>query len=248
MMSRWIEGRVVANRHWTSQLYSLQIGAPIERFKAGQFTRLGLDIDGERVGRPYSFVNAPHERYVEIYSITVPGGPLSNRLAQLQPGDLVWVAPKGAGFFTLSEVPVADYLWMLSTGTALGPFLSMLKIDEPWGRFEKIVLVHAVRRVEELTYQDTIRGLLAAHPDQLTFISFVSREDTDFAIKGRIPQAIDDGRLEDRAGMTITAESSQVMLCGNPGMLNDTSEVLEARGLKKNKRREKGHITTENYW
>lgn len=74
-MSRWIEGHVISNHHWTDQLYSLRIDVPIEPFEAGQFTRLGLDINGERVGGPYSFVNAPHERYVEIYSIIVPGGP-----------------------------------------------------------------------------------------------------------------------------------------------------------------------------
>jgi ferredoxin/flavodoxin---NADP+ reductase len=247
-MSRWIEGRVVANRRWTNQLYSLQIDAQIGPFKAGQFTRLGLDIDGERVGRPYSFVNAPHECYVEVYSITVPGGALSNRLFELYPGDLIWVAPKGAGFFTLSEVPEGRNLWMLSTGTALGPFLAMLKTDEPWDRFEKIVLAHAVRTAEELTYQDTIRKLLAVNPGQLIYVPFVSREDTEFAVKGRIPQAIEDGRLEERGGAEIRAEDSQVMLCGNPAMVDDTSEVLEARGLKKNKRREKGQITTENYW
>jgi ferredoxin--NADP+ reductase len=248
VMSRWIEGRVVSNRRWTNQLYSLQIDAAIAPFKAGQFTRLGLDIEGERIGRPYSFVNAPHERYIEIYSIIVPGGLLSIRLFHLQPGDLVWVAPMGAGFFTLSEVPEGRYLWMLSTGTALGPFLAMLKTDEPWSRFEKIVLVHAVRRAAELTYQDTIGRLLAAHPDQLKFIPFVSRENTDFAIKGRIPQAIEDGRLEQKADIPLTADNSQVMICGNPAMVNDTTEVLMARGLKKNKRKEKGHITTENYW
>ncbi len=247
-MSRWIEGRVVANLHWTNQLYSLQIDAQIAPFKAGQFTRLGLDIDGERVGRPYSFVNAPHECYVEIYSIIVPEGILSNRLFELHSGDLVWVAPKGAGFFTLSEVPEGRNLWMLATGTALGPFLSILKTDEPWNRFEKIVLAHAVRTAEELTYQDTIRKLWAVNPGQLTYAPFVSREDTEFAIKGRIPQAIEDGRLEERVGAVIRAEDSQVMLCGNPAMVEDTSEVLEVRGLKKNKRREKGQITTENYW
>ena len=247
-MSRWIEGRVVSNRRWTNQLYSLQIDAPIEPFKAGQFTRLGLDIDGKRVGRPYSFINAPHERYVEIYSITVLGGPLSGRLFELQAGDTIWIAPKGAGFFTLSEVPEADHLWMLSTGTALGPFLAILKTDEPWQRFKKIVLAHAVRKVEELTYQDMIGELCKAHPDQLTFIPFVSREDTDFAIKGRIPRAIEDGRLEEKTGMPLTPYASQVMLCGNPAMVTDTTKVLEARGFKKNKRKEKGHITTENYW
>jgi ferredoxin--NADP+ reductase len=247
-MARWIEGRVVENRRWNQQLYSLKIDAPVEGFTAGQFTRLGLDIEGERVARPYSFVNAPHELYVEIYSITVPGGPLSNRLFELNKGDRIWMAAKGGGFFTLSQVPQADYIWMLSTGTALGPFLSMLKTDEPWGRFKKVVLVHAVRTAEELTYQDTIRDLLSSHEKQLSFIPFVSREDTNFAIKGRIPQAIEDGRLEDRAGIELTVDNSQVMLCGNPDMVEDTSNVLMARGLKKNKRKEKGHITTENYW
>lgn len=248
-MSRWVQGTVVANRHWTEVLYSLQVDADIQGFKAGQFGRLALDIDGQRVARPYSFVNAPDERPLEFYSIVVPGGPLSPRLNRLQPGDSVWVAPKGAGFFTLSEVPrEARYLWMLSTGTALGPFLSILKTAEPWERFERIVLVHAVRTVPELTYRDTIQGFLDRHPDQITYIPFVSREDTDFAIKGRIPAAIEDGRLEARGGMPLTPEEAHVMLCGNPGMVKDTSAVLERRGFKKNKRRDPGQITTEQYW
>ena len=247
-MSRWIEGRVVNNRHWTDQLYSLQVDADIEGFTAGQFGRLGLDIDEQRVGRPYSFVNAPHEHILEFYSIIVPDGPLSSRLYALEPGDKVWVSRKGAGFFTLSLVPKAKHLWMLSTGTAIGPYLSILKTDEPWERFEKIVLVHAVRKANELTYQTTIQTFKEEKPDQFTFIPFVSREDTEFAIKGRIPATIEDGRLEERGTMPLHPDSAQVMICGNPEMVKDTSEVLKARGFKKNSRRESGHITTENYW
>lgn len=247
-MSRWVQGTVAENRHWTDQLYSLKIDAPIAPFQAGQFTRLALDIDGQRVARPYSFVNAPQEPLVEIYSITVPGGPLSNRLAELQPGDSVWVATKSSGFFTLSEVPDADDLWMLATGTALGPFLSILKTEEPWQRFKNIVLVHAVRTVPELTYRETIGELEKLHGEQLIVIPFVSREETDFALHGRIPQAIEDGRLEERAGIPLQVDRSQIMLCGNPNMVRDTSEILQRHGFKRNRRREKGHITTENYW
>jgi ferredoxin--NADP+ reductase len=248
-MSRWVQGTVVHNRHWTEDLYSLQVEADMQGFKAGQFGRLALDIDDQRVARPYSFVNAPHERPLEFYSIVVPDGPLSTRLNRLEPGDTLWVAPKGAGFFTLPEVPQeARYMWMLSTGTALGPFLSILKTTEPWERFEKIVLVHAVRTVPELTYGDTIQGFLGQHPGQITYIPFVSRQDTDFAIKGRIPAAIEDGRLEERGGMPLTPEEAHVMLCGNPGMVKDSSAVLEGRGFKKNKRRDPGQITTEQYW
>jgi ferredoxin--NADP+ reductase len=137
---------------------------------------------------------------------------------------------------------------MLSTGTAIGPFLSILKTDEPWRRFSSIVLVHAVRNSEELTYQDQIRRLLDEHPVELKIVPFVSREDTGFAIKGRVPEAIKDGRLEAKSGVELSAERSQVMICGNPDMVRDTSLMLEARGLKKNRRKAPGHITVENYW
>src|SRR5699024_7101810 len=157
----------------------------------GQFGRLALEIDGRTVGRPYSFVNAPGEDVYEFYSIIVPDGPLSPRLHALEEGDPVFIGPKGAGFFTLSMVPEADTLWMLSTGTSLGPFLSMLKTDEPWDRFENIVLVHAVRHAKELTYQNQIKRFLGHDADKFQYIPFVSREETDFALPGRVPAAIE---------------------------------------------------------
>ena len=247
-MSKWVKGKVVRLRQWTEELYSVQVEADIDPFIAGQFNRLALEIDGEMVGRPYSFVNGPDNPLHEFYFITVKDGPLTAELIKLQAGDALYLAPRGAGFFILSEVPDADTLWMLSTGTAIGPFLSILSTDEVWQRFRNIVLVHAVRTAEELAYQDEIRAFLEQHPDQLQFIPFVSREETEFAIKGRVPVAIEDGRLEQSAGLEIASEHSQVMICGNPAMVKDTQSVLEARGLKKNRRREPGQITTEQYW
>lgn len=247
-MSKWVEGKVVRLRRWTDKLYSLQLTADIAPFTAGQFTRLALDIDGERVARPYSFVNGPDNPLLEFCFVIVPDGPLTHHLILLNPGDPVFIAPRGAGFFVLDEVPEADTLWMLSTGTAIGPFLSILATDEVWQRFRRIVLVHAVRARQELTYGEEIEALLAAHPEQLQMIPFVSREDTDFAIKGRVPDAIEDGRLEERAGLPLVPESAQVMICGNPAMVRDTAAVLEARGMKKNRRRDPGHITVEQYW
>jgi ferredoxin--NADP+ reductase len=247
-MSQWVEGTVVGIRQWTDRLYSLQVEADIPPFKAGQFTRVALDIDGERVARPYSFVNAPDNPLLEFYFITVPDGPLTRELTRLAPGDTVYVSPRGAGFLVLSELPDADCLWLLSTGTAIGPFLSILGDSEVWQRYRNVVLVHSVRTREELTYRDTIEQLLGQHAAQLVYIPFVSREDTDIGISARVPAAIEDGRLEAQAGQSLTAESSQVMICGNPAMVRDTQAVLESRGLKKNRRREPGHITTEQYW
>lgn len=245
--SNFVEGRVLENKHWTEHLHSLRIEAEIAPFKAGQFGRLALDVEGERVARPYSFVNAPHEPVLEFYSSVVPGGPLSPLLAGLKSGDKVWVANKGSGFLVLDEVPEGKYLWLLATGTAIGPFLSILKTDEPWKRFERVALVHAVRLVEDLSYRDVIEQVEQGHPDRFVTIPFVSREKVDFAMRGRIPAAIKKGALEERAAMPFSKES-QVMICGNPDMVKDSTAVLEAKGLKKNRRRDPGHITVERYW
>lgn len=247
-MGKWVEGKVVNLRQWTDELYSVQVEADIAPFTAGQFTRLALEINGEMVARPYSFVNDPNNPVHEFYFIIVPDGPLTHELVKLKTGDPLFLAPKGAGFFILSEVPDADYLWMLSTGTAIGPFLSILSTDEVWQQYRKIVLVHAVRTEAELVYQDEIESLLEQHPEQLQFIPFVSREETGFAIKGRVPVAIENSALEQRAGLELKSDNSQVMICGNPAMVRDTLAVLETRGLKKNKRRDPGQITTEQYW
>jgi len=247
-MGQWVQGQVVGKRHWTDELYSLRIEAAVEPFAAGQFTRLALDIDGERVGRPYSYVNAPHERPLEFYFIAIPHGPLSDRLRQLQVGDPIWVGARPGGFFTLASVPAASHLWLCASGTALGVFLSQLRTDEPWRRFSRVTLIHAVRTADELTYRDEIGRYAALHPKNFVYIPIVSREDTDFALRGRIPDAIRDGRLEQRAGIRLNAATCQVMICGNPDMVRDTTAVLEARGFRKNRRTEPGQISTEQYW
>ncbi|HSF49063.1 MAG TPA: ferredoxin--NADP reductase, partial [Burkholderiales bacterium] len=184
----------------------------------------------------------------EFYYILLDEGPLTQRLVELAAGDSLLIAPKASGFLSLSEVPQAENLWLLSTGTALGPFLSILKTGEPWARFNDVVLVHAVRQAKELTYREQIEAIAAAHPDQFHMVPFVTREDTSFAIKARVPQAIHDGRLEARAGVAIAPDKSQVMICGNPDMVRDTEDALQARGLKKNRRKDPGQITVEAYW
>ena len=245
---RWTEGRVIELQPWTDTLYSLRVKADILPFTAGQFTKIGLVIDDELVSRPYSFVNSPAEDYLEFYFVIVPDGPLTSRLIKLQKGDSIWVMKRASGFLRLDEVPDSRHLWMLSTGTAIGPFLSILKMPEVWQRFEKVVLVHAVRYARELSFQPTIQTIQEQHPEQFSYIPFVSREQLDTALPGRIPAAIENGSLEKRAGLTISPENSQVMICGNPAMVRDTTEVLKTRHLERNRRRTPGHITVENYW
>ena len=245
--SKWLEGRVAAQHRWTERLFSLRVEADIP-FEAGQFAKLALEVEGEMLARPYSFVNPPEERPNEFYYVKLPEGPLTRNLCKLETGDRIWLAPRPAGFLALSEVPEGENLWLISTGTGIGPFLSILRTEAPWRRFRQVVLVHAVRQAEELTHREIVAGLMRRRGGQMRAISFVSRETAPGALPGRIPAAIEEGRLEAAAGVTLSAEKSQVMICGNPDMVKDTSAVLAKRGMKKHRRRDPGHITVENYW
>jgi len=241
MSETWLGGQVVENRHWSESLFSLRVAGVHVGFRAGQFVRIALDIDGQRVARAFSFVNPPHDPLLEFYGVIVPEGPLSPRLARLTAGDTLYVAPNPAGFLVLDEVPQAETLWLLATGTGIAPFLSILRTEEPWQRFRRVVVVHAVRYARELAY----RELIAATPAQ--YVTFVSREAHAGSLAGRIPAALRDGRLAAAAGVPID-ERSHFMLCGNPQMLRDTTAALAERGLRKHRRRTPGHITVESFW
>jgi ferredoxin/flavodoxin---NADP+ reductase len=247
-MSKWLEGRVEGQTRWTDRLCSLRVRAPLGHFEAGQFTKLALDLGGERVARPYSLVNAPGTEPLEFYYNVVSEGPLSPRLAALQEGEAVHVAPNPAGFLVLREVPEAQNLWLISTGTGLGPFLSILRTEAPWQRFARVTLVHAVRAAADCAYRDLIGGIAGARGDKFGFVSFVSRENVAGTLAGRVPAAIRDGRLERAAQAELSAARSHAMLCGNPAMVTDVTAALEERGMRKHRRRAPGHITVETYW
>ena len=242
MTSKWLEGRVIENRRWTERLFSLRVEGPRLGFEAGQFVRIALE---ERIARPFSFVNPPQDPVLEFYGIVVPEGPLSPRLMELRAGERLLVAPNPAGFLVLSEVPDAETLWLVSTGTGIAPFLSILRTGTPWRRFRNVVLVHAVRHARELVYPDMIRKIVKEN--SLRYLTFVSREAAPGSLTGRIPAAMRDGRLETAAELALD-QHSHVMLCGNPDMLKDASGALAERGLRKHRRRTPGHITVESFW
>ena len=247
-MSEWLEGRVIENRHWTPALFSLRLAGPPLAFEAGQFVKIALDIGGERVARAFSIVSPPGELPLEFYGIVVPDGHLSPRLACLQPGDSLFLNAKATGFLVLSEVPPAQELWMLATGTGIAPFLSILRTPTPWERYAGVVLVHGVRRHEELVYRGLLDELEQRHAGRFRTVSFLSRDTAPGTLAGRIPAAIADGRLAAAAGFPIAAERSQFMLCGNPDMVKDATEALVAQGLRKHRRRAPGQITAERFW
>jgi len=247
-MSEWRNGRVARKTVWNDTHFSLAIDVEGPDFVAGQFVRVGVDVDDERVGRPYSLVNPPHEPLLEIFFNTVPDGPLSNQLARLEAGDEIWLTDSAKGLLTLEQVPAETrVLWLLATGTGVGPFLSIMQTDEPWRRFDQVVLGYGVRFVDNQGYGPLITQLQAEHRDQFRFVPFVTGEQTDGAFNCRIPAAIADGSLERHVGLQFDPDHSHVMLCGHSGMISDVVELLQQRGMRRHSRREPGHISTEKY-
>jgi len=247
-MSAWVEA-VVSERHeWAPGLVTLKLGAELEAFEPGQWANVALDIEGERARRAYSLASAPGQP-PELYVALVPEGRFTPRLFALRVGDLIDIERKPQGFFTLGWVPDSEDLWLVATGTGLAPYVSMLRSEEVWRRFRRIVLVHGVRQRAHLSYRDELLALSAAHGGRLTHVPVVSREPgAADVLPGRVTTALESGQLEATAGVELSPERSHVMLCGNPEMIREMSERLAARGLRKHRQRQPGHVTAESYW
>ena len=226
-MADWVSGKVTKWSTGRTPCSVYTCGRLFIRLPPGKFTKLGLEIDGERVQRAYSYVNAPGNPDLEFYLVTVPEGKLSPRLAALKPGDEVLVVSEAAGFFVLEEVPDCDTLWMLATGTALGPYLSILQEGKDLERFNNLVLVHAVRYAADLSYLPLMRELEQRYAGKLRIQTVVSRETVEGSLTGRVPFLIETGALEEAVGLPMTTDTSHVMLCGNPQMVRDTQQLLK---------------------
>lgn len=248
-MTHWVDGRVFQVQHWTDNLFSLQIEATVAPFVAGQFTKISLEVNGIRLQRAYSYVNAPQNPLLEFYLVLVPDGQLSESLYRLRAGDKLQVAKQASGFFVLSEIPDCDTLWMVATGTAIGPYLSILQESNGLDRFRQIVLIHAVRYARDLSYWPTMQKLQEQYAGRLKLQRIMSRETLQGALHGRIPKLISSGELEAAVDSQLSAARSHVMLCGNPQMIRETQQLLkEERGMEKHLRRQAGQVSTEHYW
>nr|BET44463.1 MAG: ferredoxin--NADP(+) reductase [Candidatus Aschnera chinzeii] len=248
-MTNWIKGTVIKNHKWNTSLFTLTIKAPIKPFIAGQFTKLALDIDGYFIQRAYSYVNAPDNEELEFYLVHISDGQLTKHLELLKPNDLIYISEHSSGFFILNEIPKCHTLWMLSTGTAIGPFLSILQFGKNLDKFNKIILVHAVRYAKDLSYLPLMKQLENKYSGKLKIQTIVSREKTSHSLMGRIPLLIKNHQLENVVQAKFDKFTSHVMICGNPEMVKETCIILNTeRNMHKHLRRKPGNITIEQYW
>ncbi len=209
----------------------------------------------EDIFRAYSIVSSPFDEVLEFFSIVIPDGAFTSQLQHLQVGDELLLNTMPFGFLTLAryQKPLPKDLWLLATGTGLAPFLSMLQDLKTWKDYDHIILAYSARSTEELAYVEKIErlqedfGSLVDNPATLIFIPIVTRESVEGALTERLPKLLLDGTLQARAGIELDIDSTHVMLCGNPDMVEDTKETLKSLGLVMNRRGE-GNIAVENYW
>lgn len=252
-MSAFHAEEVLSVQHWTDRLFSFTTTRnPSFRFENGQFVMMGLETEGGRpLLRAYSIASPNYDDRLEFLSIKVPDGPLTSRLQHIKPSDRIIVGRKPTGTLVIDNLRPGRTLYLLSTGTGLAPFMSIVRAPETYERFERIVLVHGCRQVGELTYgtriidalpSDELIGELAR--GQLKYFPTVTRE--PFHNQGRITDLIETGRLFSDLGLAaIDGNLDRVMLCGSPQMLTDLRVLLEARGFEEGSSHQPGSFVIE---
>ena len=251
-MSAFNEERVLSVHHWTDRLFTFTTTRdPSLRFSNGHFTMIGLRVNGKPLLRAYSIVSPNHEEHLEFLSIKVPDGPLTSRLQHIQVGDSIVVGRKPTGTLVVDYLLPGKRLYLLSTGTGLAPFMSIIRDPETYERFEQIVLVHGVRQVDELAYHDLVVDHLPQHEylgelvaRQLLYYPTVTRE--TYRNMGRVTDLIDSGKmLDDLKLPPLDPAHDRVMICGSPGMLKDMKLMLEAKGFKEGNTSKPGDFVVE---
>lgn len=227
-------------RHWNEHLFSFAVTRPASfRFRSGEFVMLGLPANGRPLLRAYSIASASYADELEFLSIKVPDGPLTSRLCHIQPGDQIYLGRKPTGTLVADALTPGSRLFLLSTGTGLAPFLSIVRDPDIYDRFGQIVLAHCVRSVADLAYRTELESQLAGDPLvqdqallQFHYVPTVTRE--PFRTTGRLGDLIDSGRLFDTLGgpARLDPATDRVMLCGSMGMIRDLSARLDALGFK----------------
>ncbi|WP_343183054.1 FAD-binding oxidoreductase [Buchnera aphidicola (Neophyllaphis podocarpi)] len=251
-MTNWVKANIIKLNQWNNKLFSIILSANINPFIAGQFTKLCINNkkNKDKIQRAYSYVNSPNSKNLEFYIVSIPNGKFTKKLINMNCDDEILISKESSGFFTLNQIPSSNLLWMIATGTGIGPYLSILQYGgKELNKFNKIILIYAVSYFEDISYLNLINKLKTKYKNKLHVEFILSREKKQNILYGHIPQLIEEGFIEDKVENYIEKENSHIMLCGNPGMVHDTRKFLiENKNMRKNLRKLQGHITSEHYW
>ena len=251
-MSAFSENRVLSVHHWTDRLFTFTTTRDTSlRFSNGHFTMIGLRVNDKPLLRAYSIVSPNYEEYLEFLSIKVPEGPLTSRLQHIKVGDTIIVGKKPTGTLLIDYLLPGKRLYLLSTGTGLAPFMSIIRDPATYEAFEQVVLVHGVRQADELAYHNLVVDHLPKHEflgdmiaKQLLYYPTVTRE--SYRNMGRVTELMANGKMfTDLKLPPLNPAEDRVMLCGSPAMLKDLKHMLDTGGFNEGSTSKPGDFVIE---
>ncbi len=251
-MARLMKEQVTAVHHWTDRLFSFRTTRDRSfRFHNGHFTMIGLEHEGRPLLRAYSMASANHEEELEFFSIKVPDGPLTSHLQNIQVGDEILVNSKATGTLVMDHLLPGRNLYLIATGTGLAPFMSIIKDPETYERFERVVLTHGCRQVDELAYQRLITAELPGDEylgemvrQKLLYYPTVTRE--KYHNNGRLTDLLRIGKLSADLGLPpVNPDDDRFMICGSPSMLKEICALLDQRGFRESRHGQAAHYVIE---
>jgi len=243
---------VLGVRHWTERLFSFTLTRdPGFRFQSGQFTLLGLMVDGRPLLRPYSMASAPYDEALEFLSVKMANGPLTSRLRHIAPGAAVLIGRKPTGTLVQDSLLPGRTLYLFATGTGLAPFLSLIKDPDLYARFDRVVLTHTSRLVRELVHAEHITQELPRHEllgemvrERLIYYPSVTGE--AFRTPGRITGLIESGQMSADLGLPpLDPATDRAMICGSTALLADLGALLVRRGFREGSLSRPGEFVIE---
>jgi ferredoxin--NADP+ reductase len=236
----------------------------VPAFVPGQFVRLGL----LRPPRPQDAAMSPRRRirlprraysitsppsiteWMEFFVVRIERGELTPRLWVVEPGGRLWMADEAKGEFRIDLAPPDKDLVMVSTGTGIAPYISMLRAYRGQNRWRRLVLINGVRRVADLGFRTELE-VIARDDPSVIYVPVVGREveQGDFhGLRGRVQDALEPRKYEELVGAPLDPQRCDVFLCGNPAMIDSVVALLESRGFMVDHRETRGNLHFERYW
>lgn len=207
--------------------------SPAFRFKNGEFAMIGLL--NQTPFRAYSIVSTNYDDHLEFLSVKGVG-PLTDELQWIRPGDDIQVKPKTTGSLCVDYLTPKENLILLSTGTGIAPFLSIIRDPETYERFQRVYLYHTTRTVAEQAFDDRITDSMTGF--NLHHVGTVTRQDH------RYPGRFWD-HLNRRFPDGLEPERDGVMVCGSPALNKQCRSLYTLLGWEEGNTGEMGDFLLE---
>jgi ferredoxin-NADP reductase len=194
----------------------------------GQFITIHFERDGKILKRSYSIANVPSaNNLIEFAAGYVEGGPGTELLFNLKPGDTLHLTGPFGRLILKEELPTRYIL--VATSTGITPYRAM--INELKKRLQsypelKVVILQGVQKHNEVLYAEEFLNLAKEYP-QISFRAHLSRESAEnllpYEHHGYVQLAFPE--------LSLDPAGDIVYLCGNPGMIDEAFSYLKEQGF-----------------